>query len=172
MSQFALTSLKAVGGSAIFPYLLAKGVQLGLSILALTMATGYQSQIYVEKVFINDENPPKLFMMNLVSSALQLMFGVILVLLMYMAKTLDLVNPKSILAFAFDLVGTSLLVFLIGTTISEVMYTKKYFAYKDEGLRAIRAYKDMMLYITIIGCCIPFGIFFMGMGAAITAMES
>lgn len=172
MSRFAITTLKAVGGSAIFPYVLAKGVQLGLSILALTMATGYQSQIYVEKVFINDENPPKLFMMNLVASALQVMFGVILILLMYMAKTLDLINASSISAFALDVFGTSLVIFLIGTTIAEVMYTKKYFSYKDEGLRAIRAYKDMMLYITIIGNCIPFGIFFMGMGSAIRTMES
>lgn len=164
------TKAKTVSSSGIFPYILGKGVLLGLSILAITLAAGYQSQIYVEKVFINDENPPSLFNMNAISTAFQVAFLLIVLMLLYFGKTLDIVKSSANSALAMDGFMTVLVIFLLGTVISQVMYSKKYFQYKDEGLRAIRAFKELMMYVIIIIGVIPFGIFLRGSFAAISSM--
>ena len=47
---------------------------------------------------------------------------------------------------------------IFGCITAQVMYNKKYFMYKDDGLRGIRALSELMFYMSIVFNVIPFGI--------------
>ena len=47
------------------------------------------------------------------------------------------------------------LIVLLTSFVANVMYNKKYFLYKDDGLRAIRALKELMIYIGLIVYVLP-----------------
>lgn len=130
--------------------------------LALYLATGYMSQIYVEKVYIDNENPPKLIMSAVTTSILEVIFLVIIAVVGYILFTVNIVQKDVLTLIMIDGVFCILLTFLVGWIISSAMYNRKIFAYREEGLRAIRAYEAIMRYEGLILNVLPFGIFVVG----------
>jgi hypothetical protein len=57
--------------------------------------------------------------------------------------------------FAFDYLSTTTLIMVIGFLIGRTIREKKYFRYKHEGQRGIRAFADMMKTISITITLIP-----------------
>ena len=49
---------------------------------------------------------------------------------------------------------------LFGSIVATVMNNKKFFMYKDDGLRAIRALKEILTYFGMIFCLMPIFIAF------------
>jgi hypothetical protein len=137
-----------------------KILKLMTSFIIANIAANYMSQIYMDKVLINQENPPHL--QNFVS-----MFLLIDVLLMFIIMLIFYVVSMTFFPMTINVsnvikkigvdyaIGLGILA-LFGYMVSNTMYNKKYFMYKDDGLRAIRALKEMMLYVSISVTIIPF----------------
>ena len=65
--------------------------------------------------------------------------------------------------FAQDYVFYLISMVVHGIVLANIMYSKKYFLYKDDGLRAIRAYSDVILQYSLFNGMIPFNFFVEGL---------
>ena len=139
-----------------------KIIRVILSYIAVTIASNYTSQIYIDKVLVNQENPPHLINMCYLFVIIEFCMFVICVALVYfvLSNVMDKVDEKLI----ENIMQTVLIDYVLGTIVSVItlniignaMYSKKYFLYKDDGLRAIRAYGSIMTQISILNNLIPY----------------
>ena len=151
---------------AIFAVL--KVVKLALSYGSLAIATNYTSQIYTEKVYVRQENPPTLANMLMLFLGIEILMAVVavtaLVLLINYASGDDSTMMMSVgTLFAQDYVFYLISMVVHGIVLANIMYSKKYFLYKDDGLRAIRAYSDVLLQYSLFNGVIPFNFFVEGL---------
>jgi hypothetical protein len=121
---------------------------------ALYMAKNYTSQVYMDKVLIKDENPPRLTNMIYLGMVFEIIFMMMFLGLLYMADSQFKMglSPSSFFSgFAIpDYFICTFFILAYGYIIAGEMYSKKYFLYKEDGLRAIRALSGIMFSITIV----------------------
>jgi hypothetical protein len=168
---------------------LMKALKLGISYASIVIASNYTSQIYTEKVYVRNENPPKLINMLFLFLGIELAMTVVAMSLIGLlfhylmtdsSKTTasiakPVIAPPTIeggasnfnmmevmMLFAQDYVLYIIVMMIQGTIIANVMYSKKYFLYKEDGLRGIRAYTDMLVQTSLFNGSIPFNLFVTG----------
>jgi len=153
-----------VGGEGIkgmtntVAYISAKLLRLLVGYVALTIATNYMTQIYVEKVFVNDENPQALHQSLVTWLIIDIIFNVLIVGTMIILVNQDeIISPSVVVTYVTDLVIQGAMLVFIGWIISDIMYKKKYFLYKEDGLRAIRAFQEIMFKMIVLMTFIPHG---------------
>jgi hypothetical protein len=115
---------------------------------------------YIDKVYMKRESPAALSSMVFTFLMFQVLFGAI-VLVVTIAITYVVspkTNPRSgVLKLAiFDILLSLTSTSFILLTIADVMQNKKYFNYRYEGLRAIRAMKIIMFRASIAGNVLPY----------------
>ena len=91
--------------------------------------------------------------------ALNSFLFVILFLLKFLFKTEDnsfVIDKYLFNKYLIDYILSLFILCLIGVVVSMVIMQKKYFKYKYEGLRAVRAFELMMFYICIIVYTFPY----------------
>lgn len=150
--------------NVIVIFMVFKIMQIGLSYASLLIARNFTSQIYMDKVLVNDENPPHLNNFVYLYTIITFVMSIIAVLLIYSLSAtfgLDMGNVITSYILPDLMVNTGLNIF-IGLIISSKMYDKKYFLYKDDGLRAIRALTEIMMSISFVFGMIPFNYVFKG----------
>jgi hypothetical protein len=136
-----------------------KFLKMAGAYIIVQICANYLSQIYVDKVLINQENPPKLenfvtlFIILDTLVTIFIMIGAYLAIPMIAGDENMFEILKLIAIDHFIYIG---ILSVIGVIIANVMYNKKYFMYKDDGLRAIRGFKEIMLGISIFLCILPF----------------
>lgn len=149
-----------------------KIVKVSLSYASLLIAKNITSQIYAEKVYVKQESPPKLINMLLLFLAIEVVFTVVVVTLLgvligqAMGGFGDEAGEglfKLAASFGQDYVCYLISMFVHGSILSNVMYSKKYFLYKDDGMRAIRAFSDVILQYSIVNGLIPFNFMISGL---------
>lgn len=128
--------------------------------ILVNICANYTSQVYMDKVLINQENPPKLenfvIMFMLLNLLTMLMIGIgFYVALPYIGGGGDK-SGNLLQMLAVDFLVYIALVLVTSAIIADVMYNKKFFMYKDDGLRAIRALKDIMLKLSIVFAVLPY----------------
>lgn len=124
--------------------------------LSSNVSSNIMNQIYTERVLINGENPPKLVHQIYLFAVIDIIFNIFLIAFVWGAINLMGKSNTNILNnFVSHYVITLLLLFVILVIITNTMYTKKYFLYQDDGLRAIRALKDLTFNIGIFVSIIP-----------------
>jgi len=155
---------------------LAKGTRFGQTTLLLTFAfktlrtsTGWvaafmankvQQERYINAVYLKREAPPSLQGMLVVFLLFHIMLAVIafvaiLGLTLVLTGTHTQLRSRMLLAvfdFGIEIVLTSFL----GLVIADVLSKKKYFAYRFEGLRAIRAYRELLFALTAVHGLMPY----------------
>ena len=96
------------------------------------------NQIYTERVLINGDEPPKL------NNQLYLFLGIDIILNLFLFAFAWAVikayrGENNLFNIYISQYGiTTMITFIICLIISNMMYMKKFFLYKDDGLRAIR----------------------------------
>ncbi|QOI90255.1 hypothetical protein QKU58_gp076 [Pyramimonas orientalis virus] len=147
--------------SLLIVYVLFKVMRIAFNYASLLIAKNFTAQIYMEKVLVNGENPPKLINIIYVSMLFEFVMVSIFLALLYAVDSqfeLKLVN-SSMNTFVEYLIPeymiSTLITFVYGWIISNKMYEKKYFLYKDDGLRAIRALSEIMFNISLVNMFIP-----------------
>jgi len=156
-----------------------KLVKIGLSYAALLIAKNITSQIYSEKVYVKQESPPKLINMLILFLAIEVVFTVIVMTLLgiLIVQAMGGFNTESkaligslAITFSQDYVLYLISMFVHGSILSSVMYSKKYFLYKDDGLRAIRAFSEVLLQYSIVNGLVPLNLMINGIMAQIKNM--
>lgn len=113
---------------------------------AVRVATRLHESAYVETVYGKKQDPPNL-------NSLVTNFAVIL--LLFHVALLAIVNtmvdsgafPKSVKTYALtESVAYMIFIILASLYIASLVQTKRYFNYRKDGLRAVRAYKEMVLW--------------------------
>lgn len=149
-----------------------KVIKLALSYAAITIASNYTSQIYTEKVYVRQENPPKLVNMLFLFLGIEVVMSVITLTCIGLIISFLMDSGKATgqsgggikiedvaIQFAQDYVLYFISMGVQGSIIAQIMYSKKYFLYKDDGLRAIRAFTDILTQMSIFNGLIPFNMF-------------
>lgn len=133
--------------------------------ISLIVAKNHMIKIYEEKVLLRQENPPHL--LNLIALFLVihilfealLIFGVYIIANIVAKKKKVSFNPQSVLLqLGFDYIAATAILILFGGVVGQIMYKKKYFLYKENGHRAIRALKDILLMYAIAVALLPFNL--------------
>jgi uncharacterized membrane-anchored protein len=76
------------------------------------------------------------------------------------ASTFDMAGL--VMEFAKDYVLYIISMLVTGSIIGNIMYSKKYFLYKEDGLRAVRAYTDVLTQLSMFNGILPFNMFVTG----------
>ena len=137
-----------------------KIIRAVIAYISQAISKNMTSQVYLEKVLVKGENPPALTNQIFLALGFEVGLTILLVVLLYSAiKVLRLLpslgNELYLEYILLDLVLYVLLCLAIGTIIARTMFSKKYFLYKDDGLRAVRALCDMNVWINMILTLIP-----------------
>lgn len=158
---------------AVFGLLfLLKFIKIGLSYAALLIAKNITSQIYSEKVYVKQQSPPNLSNMLLLFLGIEVVFTVITLGLIgvLIGQAMGGFGPETNgalgkLAVMFSQYYICYLISMAvhGFVLANTMTNKKYFLYKDDGLRAIRALSDVLLQYSIANGLVPFHLIFVGL---------
>ena len=132
------------------------GIRIFILYISTYISSNIMNQIYTERVLINGDEPPKLSY----QLYLFLVIDVILNLFLFafswaVVKSYRNNNTTINNIFISQYFITLVITFILSLTVSNMMYTKKYFLYKDDGLRAIRALQLINFRIGAIVCSIP-----------------
>ena len=139
-----------------------KMMRVLFSYIALLIAKNFTAQIYMEKVLVHGDNPPKLSNYMILYMMVELLMSFIFIGILYAANSafeLELNDDKLDLFTGYivpDMIMGTIMIMSIGMILSSKMYEKKYFLYKDDGLRAIRALSEIMFMISCVINIIPF----------------
>jgi hypothetical protein len=148
----------------------AKLFRTALLYVSNIVSKNFTSQIYLDKVLVKGEAPPKLTNQVMLAALLEFVMFVILLGIFYgVNEMLGLFPNLPKEAFTsyllFDFIFYMVTMFSIGSIVADVMYRKKYFLYKDDGLRAIRALSELMVTISLLLTAIPFNFLMFGIVA-------
>ena len=140
-----------------------KAIRIGFTYLALFMATKVFSPMYEQQVYDQKTNPPSLIKYLLIFVGFDLSFNVFLVvvlfLLKFMFKTDDnafVIDKYLFYKYLVDYAMSLILLLAIASLVQVVITNKKYFKYKYEGLRAIRAFEEIIFYMSIVIYIFPY----------------
>ena len=130
-------------------------VRILLLYLSSYVSSNIMNQIYTERVLINGNEPPilnyQLYLFILIDFLFNLfLFGFAWAIIKTYRNNNSLFN-----SFIIQYVLTTLVTFIICLIVAHMMYVKKYFLYKDDGLRAIRALQIVNFRVGALMSIIP-----------------
>lgn len=136
-----------------------KALRVASCYISLTITANYMAQIYMDKVLINQENPQHLVNFVSMFAIIDAIIFALIIGIVFAASALLKIDISVINILIQDYMFFSLMVSISGVIITTTMYNKKYFMYKDDGLRAIRALKDIMFGLAIFHGIVPYNYF-------------
>ena len=140
-----------------------KAVRLACASAALNVASGTFETMYVRNVYTLDAPPPNPAILVALAIGLDAALSAIVLLVLYTTmrvfKTAENdfpIDGSLLWAWVHDYVAATLAIGALSLVVGEVIRSKKYFRYKYEGERGIRAMREMMWYIYCVLLPIPF----------------
>jgi uncharacterized protein YqhQ len=126
--------------------LVVKILRFGFIWFAIRIATKLHEVSYVEKVYGRGERPPNMSAILTNLAVMLVLFHVALFALIKTAITSDLLPQSTIVYAATESVVYIAVTLAMAFLIAYFVQTKRYFNYKKDGIRAIRAYKEILLW--------------------------
>lgn len=140
-----------------------KGLRVLLVWAALTFASGIFTPLYTDAVYKLNKAPPSPLWFVLIFVAidmgLNLAMLVVLLALKYMFDAPGSgfpVNGHLLKAYAIDYAVSTAMLTALSLVIASVIARKKYFRYRFEGDRGIRAMRDMLLLVATAILFVPY----------------
>lgn len=140
-----------------------KLLRVGIAAIAIAAAERIFQSVYRKRVYVYDEDPPNLawFLgtVLLIDLAIHAIVALVLVIIMHIFARGDNtfpVNRDLMRMWVFDYFVATVPVALILLSTATVLRFKKYFRYKYEGQRAIRAMAKITFYTYAVVLPIPF----------------
>jgi hypothetical protein len=141
------------------PLYAIKIVRLLLLYTALVVGVRVQEARYVEEVYGLGKKPPPLMGMLLSMAAFMLVLDALLIaalkLLAEVSSNKLLKDPGLIQYVVLESVGYTAFVLVAGYAVAHIVARKKYFNYKKDGLRALRAMRDILFAIIVPVSVLP-----------------
>ena len=128
--------------------------------LAAFMANKAQQELYISQVYLNQSAPPSLtkmlttYLIFHIVLSLTAMAGILALSFVLTAdrKLLWMRMMVMLLDFAVELLMTT----FMGLIIADILMRKQYFSYQFEGLRATRAYRELLFATTAVNALTPY----------------
>ena len=159
--------LEMIIDSQFYVIYVIKALRILFAYVALFLTTRMFVPIYEDIVYDTKKDPPALWRFMLIYLAfdvsLNVFLLVLLFLLKYLFKTDDntfIVDSALIGNFLLDYVVGMFMIMVIGVLVGRVIIMKKYFKYKYEGVRAIRAFEIIVFWIAVVNILIPYYLIF------------
>lgn len=141
-----------------------KILRLGTLCLSIYASQKIFVEKYMKTVYTNKRPPPHLFRVLLLAMSIDafmqlvITMGIIVSSIMLKKKKDTFVLDDGFIFLSLkEYIMSSVLLLLIGLLISHVMITKRYFNYRNDGIRVIKGFSDIMTGVffaaTIIPCC-------------------
>ena len=128
--------------SIIYGFILIRIVILYISTY---ISSNIMNQIYSERVLINGSEPQPLYYQILIFLGIDLMLNAFLYAFIFGLSKSGVGNGDFIInSYRFQYTISLFIISVLSYLVSTIMYNKKYFLYKDDGLRAIRALQLIM----------------------------
>lgn len=133
-----------------------KLLKLGAVFVSANVSANYMSQVYIEKVLVNQENPQPLTNFIWMYSFIDMMFTLFMLAVVYVISQLVKNDfSKVIEMLMYDISIGLFAIVCLGAIVANTMYNKKFFMYKDDGLRAIRGLKEIVTHYGILFAIMP-----------------
>lgn len=131
-------------------------------IASIFISESFFSEFYMKHVYILKEKAPSLLWMLgiliVVAFGLSMFVAVSLYLLHLVFMSNYMFSPEHYTSFTIEASVCFGLLVTFALLIAGVLQKKTYFKYSIEGLRAIRALREIMLYLMIILVIVPYSI--------------
>lgn len=129
--------------------------------------------VYLDNVLGNNEDPPDLmnFVWLFILTDFILSVGVVLIMKLLEHMEVFGKDTSFIRHYLIDYALSTAVFACVGSILTSYMQNKKYFLYRDDGLRAIRALQDMLFYFGIIIVMIPYELSIELLSAGIAAKQ-
>lgn len=169
LEQTATQQVNSVAASlasnTIFILQIIKAIRLFIQIGAGFVAQKVFNESYVRKVFSEGRDPPDLtnmlFLMLSIDATAHLMLVILLVLSSFVFKTETnqfIVDDIFLAEVLTEFAISSLVLIILGMMVSNIMRTKRYFQYADQGQVVSTAFKTALMYICVINFVVPFSL--------------
>ncbi len=149
--------------SQFFVLYVIKVLRVLFTYIALFLTTRVFAPIYEDIVYEQKKVPPGLWRYMLIFLIFDVSFNVFLVVVLFLLKFLFKTDDNTFIVdkylfkkYLLDYAVSMVVLVVVGMLISNVMMNKKYFKYKYEGLRAIRAFESMLFYVAMVIYMFPF----------------
>jgi hypothetical protein len=169
-----LNITKGGGNNEVFIiFIMFKVLRFAFSYASLLIAKNFTAQIYMEKVLVKGENPPKLTNLMVLAIVIEFIMVAITMALVYAVSSqfeLNVISNEMNVFIEYllpDYIISTIMTFIVGYVIATKMHDKKYFLYKDDGLRAIRALGEVMFTISVINIFVPWNYLINGLKQSI-----
>jgi len=130
---------------------------------ALQFAENVFQMWYAKAVYGENKDPPHPALMLLVFIGIEILLNFVLLAVLLLLRAMFSanntrfpVNSVFLKSYLIDWLCTTVVIFAISALIAEVMRKKKYFRYRYEGERGIRALKTIVFYVSMIILLLPF----------------
>jgi hypothetical protein len=140
-----------------------KALRIALFYVSLMLATKIFEEMYMKVVYTENKDPPSLFTFVFIFLAFDfgfcLFIYVILLLIKYIFYTPNstfIIDTQLLIKILIDYIISTLLIFILSLIICNIIQKKKYFRYKLEGPRAIRACHELLFGCSIVIFLIPY----------------
>ena len=144
-----------------------KALRVLFTYISLFLATRMFVPIYENIVYDEKKDPPPLWKYLLIFVGFDFSLNVFLIVLLFLVKYLFknednsfLIDGAMITNHMCDYASSMVITFFLGVLIGSVIIKKKYFKYKYEGMRAIRAFEKMTFYVAMVNTLVPFFLIF------------
>lgn len=152
-NKMVSTSSNANLGMALM--LITKMLLFVASYFSLVITTNYMSNAYINDTLIEKKEAPSLINYGLMYTFINLIFSsIVYFTAMFMINSLNL--EVTIYDVLIDILLYLVMSCFIVIVIANAMQSKRYFLYEDDGLRANRALKDIMIVINIGLVLLPY----------------
>jgi hypothetical protein len=155
--------MEIIFDSQFFILYVIKGLRILFSYVSFFLASRVFSPMYEDAVYDGKKNPPPLWKFMFIFAGFDISFNAFLIVILYILKLLFKTDDNSFLIdnslftkYVADYLVVLSVIMLIGILMSRVITNKKFFKYKYEGIRAIRAFENMMFSASIVLNCFPF----------------
>lgn len=160
-----------MNSNTVAAFFAIKVLRLVFTYVSLLITKNLVSQVYMDKVLVNGENPPKLSNFVYMFIGIEAAMMVFFMIMLYTAEQqlfpgIGFSDPNDNLFSKYilpDYIISCIFIMIYTTMIASKMYEKKYFLYKDDGLRAIRALSDLTFSTVIINTILPWNFIFYGL---------
>jgi hypothetical protein len=123
-------------------------IRVFLLYMSSTISSNIMTQIYTDRVLINGEEPPVLNNQLYLFLVIDVIFNIFLFGFAWaVIQFSNQQDPKLLGSFILHYLLSLGISFVIMMMMSNLMYSKKYFLYQDDGLRAIRALNSVMFNV-------------------------
>ena len=140
-----------------------KLINYGFIVLSLFLAEKLFSEMYMKAVYGNGQDPPDILAYVGIALGLNVAFVVfmltVLALIMYIfsgASNNFVINKYLIKKFVMDFMACTIINVLFAIICGMIIQKKRYFRYKTEGLRGVRALREIIMSLSSIVIAVPF----------------